>query len=78
LCEAFDDGVIGEVGSVHFEWLLDVRHGADYFRRWHRDKANSGGLLVHKSDPRSSSQPGCAVATPAGTAGAGGYSSRPA
>ena len=29
-------GEIGEVGSVHFEWLLDVRHGADYFRRWHR------------------------------------------
>jgi predicted dehydrogenase len=42
-------GVIGEVGSVHFEWLLDIRHGADYFRRWHRDKANSGGLLVHKA-----------------------------
>ncbi|MEV0649646.1 Gfo/Idh/MocA family oxidoreductase [Phytomonospora sp. NPDC050363] len=42
-------GVIGEIGSVHFEWLLDVRHGADYFRRWHRDKASSGGLLVHKS-----------------------------
>lgn len=43
------DGEIGEVGSVHFEWLLDVRHGADYFRRWHRDKANSGGLMVHKA-----------------------------
>jgi predicted dehydrogenase len=42
-------GEIGEIGSVHFEWLLDVRHGADYFRRWHRDKAHSGGLLVHKS-----------------------------
>ncbi|GAA2708763.1 Gfo/Idh/MocA family oxidoreductase [Actinoplanes palleronii] len=42
-------GEIGEIGSVHFEWLLDVRHGADYFRRWHRDKANSGGLLVHKA-----------------------------
>ena len=42
-------GEIGEIGSVHFEWLLDVRHGADYFRRWHRDKAASGGLLVHKS-----------------------------
>jgi predicted dehydrogenase len=42
-------GEIGEVGSVHFEWLLDVRHGADYFRRWHRDKVNSGGLLVHKA-----------------------------
>ncbi|MGD0062117.1 MAG: Gfo/Idh/MocA family oxidoreductase [Streptosporangiaceae bacterium] len=40
---------IGEILSVHFEWLLDVRHGADYFRRWHRDKANSGGLMVHKA-----------------------------
>ncbi len=43
------DGAIGEIGSVHFEWLLDVRHGADYFRRWHREKANSGGLMVHKA-----------------------------
>ncbi len=47
--ELIASGVIGEVGSVHFEWLLDVRHGADYFRRWHRDRANSGGLLVHKA-----------------------------
>ena len=22
----------------HFEWLLDTMHGADYFRRWHREK----------------------------------------
>ncbi|MEV6970872.1 Gfo/Idh/MocA family oxidoreductase [Hamadaea sp. NPDC051192] len=44
-----DEGAVGEIGSVHFEWLLDVRHGADYFRRWHREKENSGGLLVHKS-----------------------------
>ncbi|GAA2357442.1 Gfo/Idh/MocA family oxidoreductase [Nonomuraea africana] len=43
------DGAIGEVTSVHFEWALDTIHGADYFRRWHREKANSGGLLVHKS-----------------------------
>jgi predicted dehydrogenase len=28
---------------------LDTRHGADYFRRWHRNKRNSGGLLVHKA-----------------------------
>ena len=42
-------GAIGEVGSAEFSWLLDTAHGADYFRRWHRDKANSGGLLVHKS-----------------------------
>ncbi len=40
---------IGDVKSVHFEWLLDTVHGADYFRRWHRDKRNSGGLMVHKS-----------------------------
>ncbi|HEY6738116.1 MAG TPA: Gfo/Idh/MocA family oxidoreductase, partial [Actinopolymorphaceae bacterium] len=42
-------GAIGDVLSVHFEWLLDTRHGADYFRRWHRDKRNSGGLMVHKA-----------------------------
>lgn len=47
--ELIASGEIGEVGSVHFEWLLDMRHGADYFRRWHRDKANSGGLMVHKA-----------------------------
>lgn len=43
------DGTIGRVRAVHFEWLLDTRHGADYFRRWHRDKKNSGGLMVHKA-----------------------------
>ncbi|MET8946478.1 Gfo/Idh/MocA family oxidoreductase [Streptomyces sp. NPDC004542] len=47
--EHLASGAIGEVGSVHFEWLLDLKHGADYFRRWHRDKANSGGLMVHKA-----------------------------
>lgn len=47
--ELIMDGVIGDVHSVHFEWLLNTKHGADYFRRWHRDKRNSGGLLVHKS-----------------------------
>ncbi|MHB1319135.1 MAG: Gfo/Idh/MocA family protein, partial [Anaerolineae bacterium] len=31
-------GVIGEVLSLDFHWLLDTRHGADYFRRWHRNK----------------------------------------
>jgi len=47
--QTLSSGELGEIGSVHFEWLLDIRHGADYFRRWHRDKANSGGLLVHKA-----------------------------
>jgi predicted dehydrogenase len=34
---------------VDFAWTLDTRHGADYFRRWHRRRENSGSLLVHKS-----------------------------
>ena len=40
---------IGKVVSVDFSWYLDVVHGADYFRRWHRLRKNSGSLLVHKA-----------------------------
>lgn len=47
--ELLAGGEIGEVLSVHFEWCLDTVHGADYFRRWHRDRRNSGGMLVHKA-----------------------------
>jgi predicted dehydrogenase len=47
--EIIRSGSIGTVTSLHFEWMLNTSHGADYFRRWHRDKCNSGGLLVHKS-----------------------------
>ncbi|RZU62525.1 Gfo/Idh/MocA family protein [Zhihengliuella halotolerans] len=46
---AIADGLIGRVTSIDFSWVLDTVHGADYFRRWHRIKENSGGLLVHKS-----------------------------
>ena len=42
-------GAIGDVLSVDFHWLLNTMHGADYFRRWHRQKKNSGGLMVHKA-----------------------------
>jgi len=49
LKEVIKSGRIGTVLSVTFEWVLDTAHGADYFRRWHRDKANSGGLLIHKA-----------------------------
>jgi len=42
-------GVIGEILSVEFHWLLDTKHGADYYRRWHKDKTSSGSLLVHKA-----------------------------
>ena len=49
LREIIAEGTIGDVKQVHFEWLLNTAHGADYFRRWHRDKRNSGGLMVHKA-----------------------------
>lgn len=47
--ELLMSGVIGDVLSVDFHWMLDTSHGADYFRRWHSNKANSGGLIVHKA-----------------------------
>jgi len=47
--ELIKQGTIGEILSIHFEWLLDTSHGADYFRRWHRYLEKSGGLLVHKA-----------------------------
>ena len=43
------EGAIGQVLSTNFSWYLDTRHGADYFRRWHRRRENSGSLLVHKA-----------------------------
>ena len=42
-------GAIGRVMSVDFSWYLDVYHGADYFRRWHRLKTRGGTLWVHKA-----------------------------
>ena len=42
-------GEIGDILSVDFTWLLNTVHGADYFRRWHSNKAISGGLMVHKA-----------------------------
>ena len=49
LRELLASSVIGRPLHVDFSWLLDTRHGADYFRRWHREKQHSGGLLVHKA-----------------------------
>lgn len=47
--ELIREGAIGKVLNVDYEYFLNTSHGADYFRRWHRKKENSGGLLVHKS-----------------------------
>jgi predicted dehydrogenase len=42
-------GAVGRPTLVDLAWLLDTSHGADYFRRWHREREHSGGLLVHKA-----------------------------
>ena len=47
--EMLQEGVIGEVTMVEFHWYLDTTHGADYYRRWHGEKRNSGSLWVHKA-----------------------------
>jgi len=48
LKEMIGSGTIGKVLHITYHENLDRHHGADYFRRWHRFKANSGGLLVQK------------------------------
>jgi predicted dehydrogenase len=47
--ELVQSGAAGRPTSVDLSWTLDPSHGADYFRRWHREKDKSGGLLVHKA-----------------------------
>ena len=47
--EILMSGAIGRVISIDFSWYLDVTHGADYFRRWHRLKSKGGSLWVHKA-----------------------------
>lgn len=49
LRELIAGDAIGTPRLVDFAWMLDTSHGADYFRRWHREKDQSGGLLVHKA-----------------------------
>jgi len=47
--ELLMNDTIGKPLAVEVQWILDTSHGADYFRRWHREKDKSGGLLVHKA-----------------------------
>ncbi len=47
--ELVASGAVGAVRHVQFDYMLNTSHGADYFRRWHSEKALSGGLLVHKA-----------------------------
>jgi predicted dehydrogenase len=47
--ELLMSGVIGDVLSTDFHWMLNTHHGTDYFRRWHSMKQYSNGLLLHKA-----------------------------
>jgi len=47
--ELLMSGEIGDILSVDFHWMLNTHHGTDYFRRWHGEKKNSGGLMIHKA-----------------------------
>lgn len=42
-------GEIGDIYSINYDELLDIRHGASYFRRWHGYIKNGGSLLVTKA-----------------------------
>ena len=42
-------GEIGEVYEANYDEFLNRTHGADYFRRWHAFKQNSGTLFCHKA-----------------------------
>ncbi len=47
--EQLVSNAVGKITSVDFHWYLNVYHGADYFRRWHRLKEMGGSLWVHKA-----------------------------
>ncbi len=49
LKELVSTGVIGKILSVQYDYLLNTKHGGDYFKRWHRFMDLSGGMLVHKA-----------------------------
>ena len=42
-------GAIGDVTHASLDYHVDISHGASYFLRWNRQRANSGGLSIHKS-----------------------------
>lgn len=49
LKELVASGVIGKPLAIHYEYVLNTRHGGDYFKRWHRFLEKSGGMMVHKA-----------------------------
>ena len=44
-------GVVGRILSADVQWMLDLSHGASYFRRWHSEKANLGIAVAQGHTP---------------------------
>jgi predicted dehydrogenase len=42
------EGLLGRITNVELTWNVDTYHGASYFYRWNRDRAQSGGLTITK------------------------------
>jgi len=49
IAQVLASGRIGAIRTISYEVLLGREHGSSYFRRWNRQRGQSGGLLVHKS-----------------------------
>ena len=43
------NNVVGNVLQIDYIANIDLKHGREYFRRWHSEYKNTGGLLIHKS-----------------------------
>lgn len=46
--ELVSSGALGRIITVDAKEMLDSRHAGSFYRRWHRFKANNGGLLNAK------------------------------
>lgn len=44
-----DDGRVGDILFLQYTEMMDFQHGGSFFMRFHRDVANSGGMLVTKA-----------------------------
>lgn len=47
--QIIDSNCLGKIYNVQYHYCVDDNHSAEYFRRWHKYKKNSGTLLIHKS-----------------------------
>ena len=47
--ELLNEGRIGKVLAINYEYCLDRQHGGSYMQRWHRKMEFSQSLYLHKS-----------------------------